>query len=253
MKPTTTVTYSRSSPALIECQVFYSKDTVKIGIVSIAEYIFADVTDVSGQDNTNACECINSISFELRTLKRGVCRNTCFQPCFSMRVSLLVFIHAQCVMVTRQPFGRRAKSPSVKSFHSHPHIIMLSCVSLGLHARCTDVFNVFLSFPFLVWMVWSFQWHWLWVGDGAVVEQWLLWTYTYRGRGCYSGYRTQGYIAQWLERLTADQQVTGSISGWRSWFYLHDRIRQSDESSSTAVQHYEPNQNSNHNDYKKVS
>ena len=28
--------------------------------------------------------------------------------------------------------------------------------------------------------------------------------------------------------------------------YLHDRIRQSDESSRTAVQHYEPNQNSNH-------
>ena len=35
--------------------------------------------------------------------------------------------------------------------------------------------------------------------------------------------------------------------------YLHDRIRQSDESSRTAVQHYEPNQNSYHNDYKKVS
>ena len=50
-------------------------------------------------------------------------------------------------------------------------------------------------------------------GDGAVVEQWLLWTYTDGGRGCYSGYRTQGYIAQWLERLTAGQQVPGSIPG----------------------------------------
>ena len=48
MKPTTTVTYSRSSPALINCQVFYSKDTVKIGGMSIADYIFADMTDVSG-------------------------------------------------------------------------------------------------------------------------------------------------------------------------------------------------------------
>ena len=36
---------------------------MKIGGVSIADYIFADVTDVSGQDNTNACECISSISF----------------------------------------------------------------------------------------------------------------------------------------------------------------------------------------------
>ena len=33
------------------------------------------------------------------------------------------------------------------------------------------------------------------------------------GRGCYCGHRTQGYIAQWLERLTADQQVPGSIPG----------------------------------------
>ena len=31
-------------------KVFYSKDTVKIGGMSIADYIFADMTDVSGQD-----------------------------------------------------------------------------------------------------------------------------------------------------------------------------------------------------------
>ena len=35
---------------------------------------------------------------------------------------------------------------------------------------------------------------------------------------CYSGHRTQGYIAQWLERLTADQQVPGTIPGGKSWF-----------------------------------
>ena len=35
--------------------------------------------------------------------------------------------------------------------------------------------------------------------------------------------------------------------------YLHDRIRQSNESDHSDVQHYGPNQNSNHNDYKKVS
>ena len=71
------------------------------------------------------------------------------------------------------------------------------------------------------------------------------------GRGCYSGYRTQRYIAQWLERLTADQQVRQFRV--EVMVYLRDRIRQSDESSRTAVQHNEPNQNSNHNDYKKVS
>ena len=30
-------------------------------------------------------------------------------------------------------------------------------------------------------------------------------------RGCHCGHRTQGCIAQWLEQLTADQQVPGSI------------------------------------------
>ena len=85
---------------------------MKVGGVSIADYIFADVTDVSVQDNTNACEGINSISFEQRTLKsrgdyerkalwsRGsVSRTLVFNPVFSMRVSLPVFIHAQCTLM----------------------------------------------------------------------------------------------------------------------------------------------------------
>ena len=71
---------------------------MKIGGMSIADYIFADVTDVSGQDNTNACEGINSISFEQRTLKsrgdyerkalwsrEGVSRTLVFNPVPSMR------------------------------------------------------------------------------------------------------------------------------------------------------------------------
>ena len=62
-----------------------------------------------------------------------------------------------------------------------------------MHARYTDVFYVFLSFPF--------------PGVDGVSR------YTDGGRGCYSGYRTQGYVAQWLERLAADQQVPGSIPG----------------------------------------
>ena len=117
MMSTTTVTYSRPSPALIKCQVFYSKDTVKIGGMSIADYIFADVTDVSGQDNTNACEGMSSIAFgqshaeESRRLRaksalvEEVCwQNTCFLPCFSMRVSLPVFTSAQCTNDVRQSF-----------------------------------------------------------------------------------------------------------------------------------------------------
>ena len=95
MKSMTTVTYSRSSMALIKCQVFYSKDTVKIGGMSIADYIFTDVIDVSGQDNTNACKGMSSISFEQRTLKSrgdherkalwsrgGVSRTPVFNPVF---------------------------------------------------------------------------------------------------------------------------------------------------------------------------
>ena len=104
----TTVTYSRSSPALIKCQDFYSNDTVKIGGMPIAEYIFADVTDVSGQDNTNASEGVNSISFEQRTLKsrgdyerkalwsRGVLAEHLFSTLFSACVSryLFSFMHS---------------------------------------------------------------------------------------------------------------------------------------------------------------
>ena len=37
-----------------QCQVFYSKDTMNVGGMSIAEYIFAEVTDMSGQYNSNA-------------------------------------------------------------------------------------------------------------------------------------------------------------------------------------------------------
>ena len=110
---------------------------MKIGGMSIADYIFADVTDVSGQDNTDACEDVNSISFEQRTLKSrgdyerkalwsrgGVSRTPVFNPVFSMRVSLPVFIHAQCVMVARQPFGKAGSrdESTVKEFPRHPHV-----------------------------------------------------------------------------------------------------------------------------------
>ena len=66
--------------------------------MSIVDYIFTDVTDVSGQDNTNACKGMSSISFEQRTLKSrgdyerkalwsrgGVSRTLVFCPVFSLR------------------------------------------------------------------------------------------------------------------------------------------------------------------------
>ena len=97
MKPTTTVTYSRSSPALIKCQVFYSKDTEDWRCVNRRLHV-CDVIDVSGQGNTNACEGMKSISFEQRTLKSrgdyerkalwsrgGVSRTLVFNPVPSMR------------------------------------------------------------------------------------------------------------------------------------------------------------------------
>ena len=71
---------------------------MKIGGMSIADYIFTDVTDVSGQDNTDACKGMSSISFEQRTLKsrgdyerkalwsrEGVSRTPVFYPAFSLR------------------------------------------------------------------------------------------------------------------------------------------------------------------------
>ena len=176
MKSMTTVTYSRSSITLIKCQVFYSKDTVKIGGMSIVDYIFADVTDVSGQDNTDACEDVNSISFEQRALKSrgdyerkalwsrgGVSRTPVFKPVFSIRVSLLVFIHAQCVMVARQPLwparagSRQASQESeCKEFPRHPYVPYHHAVLCVLGCtRATLMYSLCSSrlLSFLVWMV----------------------------------------------------------------------------------------------------
>ena len=45
-----TATHSRSSIASIKCQVFYFKSTMNIGGMSIADYTFAEVTEVSVQE-----------------------------------------------------------------------------------------------------------------------------------------------------------------------------------------------------------
>ena len=83
-----------------------------------------------------------------------------------------------------------------------------------MHARYTDVFNVFLSIPFPGVDRCEAS-----SDTGCELVTGQSWN-----NGCYghiqmvvvvvdSGHRTQGYIAQWLERLTADQQVPGSIPG----------------------------------------
>ena len=47
-------THSRSSTDPVQCQVFYSMNTMNIGGMSIADYTLADVPDVSEQNNINA-------------------------------------------------------------------------------------------------------------------------------------------------------------------------------------------------------
>ena len=197
--------------------------------MSIADYIFADVTDVSGQDNTNACECISSISFEQRTLKsRGdyerkavwsrevlaehlfstlfqhACLVTCFHFCTVHTDDRQPFtLHSLLVVRLAQDRVKRKEFP----WSSACSIVSWCLVCSGMHARYTDAFNGSEQSPVRheqsvklpVTLV--------------VREQWLLWRHTDGGCGCYPGYRTQGYIALWLERLTADQQVPGSIPG----------------------------------------
>ena len=128
-----------------------------------------------------------------------------------MRVSLPFFTFAQCTLMidsrSHTAFGRcwlktesTGKSSRVISmFHCH----RLSCV----YSMCS------FRFPFLCgWCETS-------SGTGCELvtgQSWnngLSWTHTDGGRGCYSGNITKGYIVQWLERLTANQQVPGSIPG----------------------------------------
>ena len=118
---------------------------MKIGGVSIADYIFADVTDMSGQDNTNACECINSIFFEQSTLKsrgdyerkalwsRGcVSRTPVFNPVPSMRAYMsdmyTTLLHSAQLMIdsrlhdTAFRLGWLKVRVNRKEFPRHPHV-----------------------------------------------------------------------------------------------------------------------------------
>ena len=121
---------------------------MKIGGMSIADYIFADVTDVSGQDNTDACEDVSSISFEQRTLKSrgdyerkalwsrgGVSRTPVFYPAFSLHACVYTtLLHSAQLMIDSRSHdtSHLADEPRVrsrKSSHRHPHVNMLFCVS----------------------------------------------------------------------------------------------------------------------------
>ena len=146
---------------------------MKVGGVSIADHIFADVTDVSGQDNLNACEGMSSIFFEQRTLKsRGdyerkalwsrecVSRTLVFylvSACVSHY--LFSFVHRAQLMIDsrshdtafRQGLAQGSSQQERVSASSACSIVSCCFVCSGLRVRYTDVFNMFLSIPFLVW------------------------------------------------------------------------------------------------------
>ena len=99
--------------------------------------------------------------------------------------------------VNRKEFPRHRHVP-----YHHAVLCVLGCTRATLMYSCVPLDS-------LTWCGWCEA-----SGNtGCELEQWLLWRHTDDGRGCYSGYRTQGCIAQWLERLIADQQVRGSIPG----------------------------------------
>ena len=210
----------------------------------------------------------NSISFEQRTLKsRGdhdrkalwseVLAEHMFSTLFSACASRCLFssctVYNWCSTVVHmtQPFGRRTKSPSAESFHSHPHTIMLSCVFWV--ARATLMHSMVLNnLLFDGNRVRSFQWHWLWGSNGAIVESIVV----------MDTHKEWSWLLPWMQNpwacttpMVRVVDCSRSLVQFRVevMVCLHDRIGQSDESSRTAVQHFEPNQNSNHNFYKKVS
>ena len=107
--------------------------------MSIADYMFTDVTDVSGQDNTNACKGMSS------NLQHA-CLVTCTVHTDDRQSFTLHSLLARLAQGTSQQ--ERVSASSACSISS------CCLVCSGLHARYTDVFNVFLSIAlFLVWMV----------------------------------------------------------------------------------------------------
>ncbi len=147
---------------------------------------------------------------------RGVSRTPVFNPVSACVSRYLHSAHWWSTVVhITQPVGRAGSrdESTGKSFRVIRmfHIIMLSCVfwvARALHwcIQCVPLDSLLgvdgVKLPVTLVVSW-------WRGSRGT----MVFMETSRCRGCYSGYRTQGYIAQWLERLTADQQVPGSIPG----------------------------------------
>ena len=75
---------------------------MKIGGMSIADHIFADVTDVSFEQRTLKSRG----DYDRKALwsREGVSRTLVFNPVFQHACLVTVFIHAQCTIDVRQSF-----------------------------------------------------------------------------------------------------------------------------------------------------
>ena len=152
----------------------------------------------------------------------GVSRSPVFNPVFSMRVSL----PAQCTLMidSRSHYtafwqGWLKTESRGKSSHASSACSISSCclVCSGMHARYTDVFNVFLSIPF--WCGWCEA-----SGNtGCELVTGQSWN-----NGCYGLYRWWSWLLLWIQNprvhssmvRAADCRSAGPWfnSGWRSWF-----------------------------------
>ena len=203
---------------------------------------------------------------------KNVSRTPVFCPVFSLRA----YVDWQVLfdMCRHSRLARKAQDRvKNKEFPRSPTCVIASCclVCFGLHARYTDAFNGSHRFPFRH----EHKWYSVLVHvpgiqmvvvvialdttrSGEVLmfhlQQWWSILNFASTPGIKSGHRSQGYTAQWLKRLTQDQQVPGSIPGgghdfpsWRgmtNWLIL---------TWFDDDQHYDPNHNVKQDDYKKVS
>ena len=151
MKPT--VTYSRSSPA--QSQITFLPmwltrldKTTPMHVKAIARW---RVDATMSEKRSGRGEVLAEHLFS--TLSQDAC----------LHVRHVHYTSAQCTIDDRQSFtwhsllaGLAQDRLKRKEFPRSSACSIVSCclVYSGMHARYTDVFNKFLSFPFLVWTVW---------------------------------------------------------------------------------------------------
>ena len=170
-------------------------------------------------------------------LWRSVNRTPVFFPVFSLRVCMHIRSfsvsfdmcwHSHDVTM----FSWLKTQKQGKEFPASSTCSTTSCclVCSGLHARYTDTFNGSNRFPFSTWTQVVFRsrararfsdggrgycsGHGK-IGGGSMfrLQQWWSRLNSASTPSIESGHRSQGYTAQWLKRLTADQQVPVSIPG----------------------------------------